>query len=235
MDEFRIGSFKEFHDIVARHHDEWLRWYYRGHTSTAYRLVPKVGRPPFGGRIDDRMMFGRWKRHAIAYVEPGPNQLSEWDWLAIAQHHGLATRLLDWTFNAMAAAFFALVDSSGKVDEGRDSVVYAHYSREDFVDTKKREPDPFALLGIRRVAPGSVVPRIGRQGGIFTLHGPPTEDLENQLPAGDGLQRLVIDRACKKDFAIQLSHFGVNRMSMFPDLDGLSAHLNWSFTYLQYE
>jgi len=234
MDELRVGSFKEFHDLISLHHDEWFRWYYRGHTSTAYKLVPKVGRPPFAGRIDDRMMFARWRRHAVAYVEPGPSQLSEWDWLAIAQHHGLATRLLDWSFNAMTAAFFALIDGSNRVDESRDSAVYAHYSRREFVDTKT-ETDPFALRGIHRVAPGSVVPRIGRQGGIFTLHGPPDQGLEELLPAGDALHCLIIDRACKKGFAIQLSHYGVNRMAMFPDLDGLSEHINWSFTYLSYE
>lgn len=234
MNEARIGSFKEFHDVVSRHHEEWRCWYYRGHVSTAYKLVPKVGRPPFAGKTDDRLMFERWKRHAIAYVQPSPSRLSERDWLAIAQHHGLATRLLDWTFNPMAAVFFSLVDGNGKVDESRDSAVYAHYSRGDFVDMTN-EVDPFAVAGIHRVAPGSVAPRIGRQGGIFTLHGPPDRGLEDHLPTGDALQRLIIERACKKEFAVQLSHYGVNRMSMFPDLDRLSAHVNWSFTYLQYD
>ncbi len=89
-------------------------------------------------------------------------------------------------------------------------------------------------MGIHRVAPSSVTPRIGRQGGIFTVHGPPDEGLEERLPAGDRLEKFVIGGRERRDFAIQLSHYGVNRLSLFPDLDGLSAHINWAFTYLPY-
>ncbi len=220
--------------MVKSHHKEWWRWYYRGHNRSEYRLIPKVGREPFVTKVaNDRVMFAKWKRYAVAYVTAPPRELSEWDWLAIAQHHGLATRLLDWTFNPLAAAFFALVSSSNQVDSTVESVVYAHYSPTEFVDVIRKH-DPFARAGIYRVAPSSVAPRIGRQGGIFTVHGPPTRDLQECLPRRDKLEKIIIEPSCKKEFAIQLSHYGVNRLSMFPDLDGLSAHINWSFTNLPY-
>lgn len=234
MTESRVKSFQEFHEVIQGHNEEWWRWYYRGHSRLEYELRPKVGREPFMTKISsDKVMFEKWKRHAVAYVTAPAQELSEWDWLAIAQHHGLATRLLDWTFNPLAAAFFAIVSSTNEVDCNHDSVVYAHYSRSDFIDTTKKR-NPFRFTGISRVAPSSVAPRIGRQGGIFTVHGPPIHDLQQYLPKDDKLEKIVVDRNCKKDFAIQLSHYGVNRLSLFPDLDGLSAHINWSFTNLPY-
>lgn len=235
MIELTVTSFQEFHNVVKEHNQDWSRWYYRGHSRVEYSLRPKVGREPFATMVSsDKVMFEKWKRHAVAYVTAPARELSEWDWLAIAQHHGLATRLLDWTFNPLAAAFFAIVSSTNEVSTQHESVVYAHYSSSDFVDIREFR-DPFGFSGIRRLAPSSVAPRIGRQGGIFTVHGPPSHDLQQHLTEGDELKKIVIDRSCKKEFAMQLSHYGVNRLSLFPDLDGLSAHINWSFTNLPYQ
>jgi SAM-dependent methyltransferase len=235
MIEKAVGSFAEFYDIVSAHQSEWWCWYYRGHSKLTYRLVPKAGRDVFAANVvGDRNLFETWMRHAVPYLPGRPRDLSEWDMLAIAQHHGLATRLLDWSFNALNAAFFAIVNSDGQIDETHDSAVFAHYSLKAVVGGESMTKSPFEFEGIHRVAPSSVSPRIGRQGGIFTLHGPPSRSLEESMPAGDSLEKIVIKAAAKKAFAIQLSHFGVNRMSLFPDLDGLSCHLNWSFTNLPY-
>src|SRR5262245_8012701 len=125
MNEERVNSFAKFHEVVSRNHAEWHRWYYRGHTSPTYRLVPKAGRKEFA-HLPDKKMFQSWKLHAVAFLTSYPQGLNDWDLLAIAQHHGLATRMLDWTFNAMTAAFFALVTANNKIDENLDSIVFAH-------------------------------------------------------------------------------------------------------------
>jgi hypothetical protein len=234
MTEFQVDSFSAFHDVIRQNHAEWRRWFYRGHASPKYQLLPRAGRPPYSN-IDDQRMLEAWKRHAVAHLGQAPRHLNDWDYLAIAQHHGLATRLLDWTFNALAAAFFGLVKSDGIVDENEDAVVYGHYSKQEPINPVEDIREPFKLPdGVHRLAPSSLVPRISRQGGIFSVHSPRDRRLDQPLPDGDKLLKIVIPAGRRKQFAIELSHYGVNRMSLFPDLDGLSMHINWSFTHLPY-
>lgn len=227
MIDHNIQSLADLHHFVtSSYQGDWSRWYFRGQAKVSHKLVPKAGRPDFLG-LDDRRIFHVWKRHAVSYLPTIPQELSDWDLLAIAQHHGLATRLLDWTFNPLTAAYFAIED----LDE--DGAVYAHYS-ESLAVNPNTYPDPHSVTGIARLMPSSIVPRILRQGGIFTLHGPPETMMDVALPAGDRLERLVIPASAKREIATQLSHYGVNRMSLFPDLDGLSRHINWSFVNLRH-
>ncbi|MBK8099835.1 MAG: FRG domain-containing protein [Planctomycetes bacterium] len=227
-----ITNISQYFRVVEKHHVKWYRWFYRGHSDVAYRLVPKVGRPQYvSKKVDDIRLFAAWKRHAVAFMPPGPRELSDWELLAVAQHHGLATRLLDWTFNSLAALYFA-TGADASIDEKTDGCVIAHYSEKRPLDSPAGSP--FNRKGVCRLRPGSVTPRISRQGGIFTLHGPPDVDLAKVLPRNDHLEKIIVRGKAKRKIAQQLSHWGVNRLALFPDLDGLSTHLNWSFQTLSY-
>lgn len=231
--EKHIRSFTDFHAIIESHNKDWHNWYYRGESCLNHQLVPKVGRPHFVRRgVNDKSIFDTWNRHAVAFLEQPVED--KWDLLAIAQHHGLATRLLDWTFNPMIAAFFAVTfpDNSREIDT--ESIIYAHYSDRPFFDTDQN-PDPFHITDpeaikdhIYRLAPRSVVQRIMRQGGIFTVHYPPASPMDAFLPDGDRLEKIIVDKEYQRKFSVELSHYGINKMSLFPDLDGLSRHVNWS-------
>jgi hypothetical protein len=227
MQETRIESFAAFHEHLSAHSDQKQYWYYRGQSKTTHKLIPKAGRPPYSNEgNNDRSIFNAWKRHAVGYVVLAPE--NDWGWLALAQHHGLATRLLDWTFNPLVAAFFAV---SGNDD--CDAAVYAHFSKRSSVSTSVNTP--FENEGIVRFHPDAVGQRIIQQGGIFTVHNPPTLSIEEGLPNGDQLEKLVIDRSYRKKFAEELSHYGINKLSLFPDLDGLSTHINWVVSNLNYK
>ena len=75
------------------------------------------------------------------YIDSVPT--SAWNWLAIAQHHGLPTRLLDWSRNPLVAAFFAVERAHDD-----DSVVYA-FKYNKHVDTEKRT-EPYSKREVGR-------------------------------------------------------------------------------------
>jgi hypothetical protein len=88
--------------------------------------------------------------------------------------------------------------------------------------------------GVCALYPSGVVPRITRQGGVFSIHSDPKLPLEKSSECLKGLRKLVIAEGYRKTLLAQLAFFGVHAASLFPDLDGLSAHTNWGVESLEY-
>jgi hypothetical protein len=212
MRETRIDSFEELHRALEPQRRGGL-WLYRGQAEADWQLVPQIGRCEEFGR-SERDLFAAWKRGAVQFLEPGPP--SDWDWLAIAQHHGLATRLLDWTINPLVAAFFA----SCHQRQG-EAVVWAFAPNKG---AATEEGGPFEVEGVLLYRPGAHATRIARQGTAFTIHGPPTREVTD---ADGELHRLVIAPDYRPLLLAELSRYGYNHATMFPDLDGLSRFMNW--------
>lgn len=200
-----------------------LGWWYRGHSDKAWRLVPKAGRGPY--LLQERRHLGRfrhWCDQAVAYLPALPP--NEWERLALAQHHGLATCLLDWTTNPLVALFFACSDFPNT-----DAAIYAHMPRL-FVEKDVLELGSIEISGAALFA-RSVTTRILNQRGCFTVHDPPDVPLEcrkSEFLEGDpDLIELTIPAALKPELLLMLDDYGINRVTLFPDLDGLSQHINW--------
>jgi len=164
----KIESFAEFHEAIETFGKRTV--IYRGVRKESYPLIPKVGRNQMLFPMDiwkiEKEAFRLFKERAVPFLDNTP--ANDWDVLAIAQHHGLPTRLLDWTRNPLVAAYFAVENEY----EG-DSIVYA-YERSGFINTTV-EPDPFACNVVARFIPSHITPRIAAQAGLFTIHPKPQE------------------------------------------------------------
>lgn len=76
----------------------------------------------------ERKLLKEFKRRAHFYVTPLPAEGDVLGWLALMQHYGAPTRLLDWTYSFFVAAFFALADArSNPVEQRQPAVVWALY------------------------------------------------------------------------------------------------------------
>lgn len=221
-----VASFAELHQRLS---DFGTGWIFRGHTNHEWELIPKAGRKRYLGTEKD--LFEQWKRRAVEHRD---SDFSDLDWLSIAQHHGLATRLLDWTTNPLNAAFFAVrekMDGPAVVHAG-PAVIHAAKFKEGFEQSAESLPafkEPLEVVdGVAIFRPRGILPRIVRQGGLFTIHGPPNKSLEGF--AQDGfvkMEKILIAESYRPDLLVELARYGISSASLFPDLDGLATYLNW--------
>jgi hypothetical protein len=222
MGEVKIQNFRELHKVFKKYRDDKL-WLFRGHSDPAWKLLPKIGRDLYSG-VDEKMVFNTWKRAAIEYVTTLPG--SDWEWLAIAQHHGLATRLLDWTTNPLNACYFAVRES-----HDTDAILYAGKFKHD-IGNRLCHPMDFERLAIYR--PQRVVPRITRQGGMFTVHPKPTMELTKGIEGVIDLDMILIEKNYRELLLSELSFYGINSATLFPDFDGLAMFINWTIEKKEY-
>ncbi|GGG60540.1 FRG domain-containing protein [Bizionia arctica] len=193
---------------------------FRGQSDKDWLVVPKSGRKGFSDKysnnLSEEQVFKSWKRYAKFHLTKYPE--NNWDWLAIAQHHGLATRLLDWTKNPLVGAYFACYENFKN-----DGVIY-YYVLEDIVDFNEKETDPFKMKGFNVFFPSGFASRIINQRGLFTITDKPKMDLKKQLKTK--LKEIIIPKAIKEEILQSLDFYGINKMSLFNDLDSLSNYLN---------
>jgi hypothetical protein len=159
-----------------------------------------------------------WKRRAVEFLDVRP--ADDWEWLALAQHHGLPTRLLDWSYNPMVAAFFAAID-----EVAADGAIHCLLPYWAIIPD---EAKPGTHSNVARYKPHVIASRIARQSGLFTAHPNPKIPLSESLDKRDIYEVHTISSTYKRQLQFELSHYGINRLTLMGDLDGLAAHMRWT-------
>lgn len=239
----------------------------RGQAWVEWKLEPRIGRPPvFWGRnaapgkqkmLDREGQFlDRFRRYAHAFFG---RELTRWENITLAQHHGLPTRLLDWTSNPLVALYFAAEDKVAE-PEARDGAVYwlrtllsgvdYHLNVYDDRDPDDRQesdsmggsqnairkpkrphfPDPGQVKGVKIVYPMTSTERLVAQSGVFTIQDP-SRSLEEQRETPrsvseldvDDIHKWLVPQRAKVGILRQLERIGINRRTLYPDLDGVAA------------
>lgn len=163
---FAVSSVTEFVDLATWFDDAVI---FRGQTtSEEWPLVPSVGRnvrkSDFFRR--ERQILDEFKRESIPYLDFLPQ--NDWQWLAVAQHNRLPTRLLDWTRNPLAALWFAVKDSAMGEQPG---VVWVFYDKgTNAVHNTDGRKSPFMIDKTYTYFAEHVFAFIQAQSGVFTVH-----------------------------------------------------------------
>lgn len=217
MKEIEIKSIEDFHKRIEKYRKtSWFK--FRGQSDVDWDLIPKAGRKPYTN-VSDLSLFIHWKRRAISHLKKENN--SEWELLAIAQHTGLPTRLLDWTHNPLVATFFATSENYEK-----DGAVFIYNPNSVIPHDLVLPFDIEANKKVEFHQPSSSSSRIINQLGYFSIHSNPKMPLNDKTKDGI-LEKLIIKKELKKELIYMLNQYGINYLTLFPDLEGLSKHLGW--------
>ena len=215
MEEIIIESFSELDEAIDGINKSALC---RGISNVDHELRPSLFRHKVLSDIDIREKNLMWifKTSAKAILQRMPE--NELEWLVVAQHHGLPTRLLDWSLSPLVACFFA-VQSLSKAD----GAIYI-FDRQNF----KREEDVNLddLDKIVAFFPSHASPRVTAQSGMFTVH--PNNEINLE---GDDLLKLIIPAKHKRKLMDRLVKYGIHHGTVFPDLDGLSNYIKYQNSY----
>lgn len=217
-----------------------LLWVFRGHSIFDWELLPSCGRaphysssePPRPHEIRSRYnpppdlgRFNHWRKLASAYRESLPQ--NDFECLALAQHYGLPTRLLDFSDNILVALYFACESNFDS-----DAALFA-YMPQLFIDIEDCNFYDIPESGLLKVRPFDQ--RFLQQGAQFMFFKDPAIPLKNQeLPVemsellevsgipNASLIKFKIPKESKVHHLSALKRIGISRRSLFPDLEGLS-------------
>jgi hypothetical protein len=229
-------------DAARALNSESLLW--RGHAEEDWTLRPAVFRETKAMselRSEERSRLWYFMMQGSPRITNAPLISDHLTWLYLAQHYGLPTRLLDWTWNALVALFFAV-----ELHPEKDGCLWAldttrlHHAQNLSVSLFPPTDEPFA--GMVEAAFADPKPsddalpialatsakqadlRMLVQDAAFTIHSNQTDlrEVSSDMPS---MRRFVIPANSKMSIKYYLEQLGIHQASIYPDLAHLAAHL----------
>ncbi len=261
--EFTVQSWEEIMELlykdsrtlksIGRFRSDYV---YRGLSDKNYDL--KTGLMRLGGSywiLEQHLI-----RNFIKYAGVNPKEHSIWTWLSIARHHGLPTRLLDWTYSPLIAMHFA---TSNMEQYDKDGVIWCvdYIKLHEFLPSRFKEiletenADIFTTEMLSEISqtiedfphegesnfalffePPSMDQRIVNQFALHSVTSRATIKMEDILSKHPELyKKVIIPKEIKWEIRDKLDQSNIHERVLFPGLDGLSMWLTRYYSCKNYD
>lgn len=226
-----VRSVADLVSVAAGGQASGRRWF-RGQADSAWGLTPAVARNA-GHLRDETNMLKHFMRDGVnrSSLRPG----NSWEWLALAQHYGIPTRLLDWTEHPLVALYFACEASSNDPVDGRlfeldpEALNIANYpdspgvlvlGQDALLDAYLPGQQSGPKVGPLAVTSMRYFDRVIAQVGTFTVC-QSGEDLDGT----DSVRSWVVPATAKAKILAELADLNVTASTVYPDLSHLAEHI----------
>jgi hypothetical protein len=244
---FRLDSWDAFLQLITN--PPYSNWAFRGERderwplqSSLSRYFQNFGVHPRAWANQEGRILRIFKRKAHQFLEKPPDPDDDFQWLALMQHHGAPTRLIDFTWSPYVAAFFALERSladgvvwamnPARIDSGRapkpvrmDPRVRGNFDRY-FVKGNHR----FIWMG----EPHTMNSRLIAQSGTFAVPGVldrPVDEIVSVPDQDNVLAKVILAHSVRPVGMRELYRMNITHATLFPDLDGLAKSLGYELEF----
>lgn len=251
--EQTITSWSQFDAIVKK--STYRKMVYRGHSDANWKLesslhrayqnvqeIIQLGRGT-GKRLDpyihEEIMMDRFKSNAHLFLTHLPQESDDFSWLALMQHYGAPTRLLDFTFSPYIAAFFCLETGNGdaaiySLQHGSlkvaDKELFEQDLAEIYQDIMKTKSDGSDAL-IYSFEPKFSNQRLMMQQGVFLvpncLEISHEELLENYSLTDQEIVKYIIPAKLRMTGIKHLHKMNITANIIYPGLEGFCKSMTF--------
>lgn len=226
--EIKITSLSEYiqkiQEIKEKYNQKNYDLLFRGQ-ETDFKLIPKIQR--LTSKISDlhkceKLITKEFKRN-LENIDWAENK--EWRLFTLAQHYGLPTRFLDWSYSALSALWFSVKKAHKNT---KNTFVYVMTTENISVwNDWENFKSPFDIDKILIYRPDAITERIKAQNSVFTVHPIQLKNIYIQENSDYKIFKFFINNPY--EIKKQLDDCGINEYSIFPDLTGLCSYLQWRY------
>jgi hypothetical protein len=244
---FRLTSWDAFLKLVI--HPPYSNWAFRGERDERWPLYSSLSRylQNFGVHKkawpdQEARVLRIFKRKAHQFLERPPEWDDDFQWLALMQHHGAPTRLIDFTWSPYVAAFFALertvtdgvvwAMNPARIDSSRAAKPTRMDPRVsgNFAKYYVKGDQHFIWMG----EPHVMNQRLIAQSGTFAVPSVldvPLEEILSHRDQENILAKFVLTNPVREVGMRELYRMNITFATLFPDLDGLARSMGYELEF----
>lgn len=255
MPEYRELHFKEweaFREVIAG--DDYKGWAFRGQADAEWSLYSSLSRYLITYKIhpnawpqQESRILRIFKRKAHLLMNNLPHEDDSFEWLALMQHHGAPTRLLDFTWSPFVATFFAIERATkdvavwGLFPSGLSNLPIRTLRASQRAE--KDEIAPWVEGGYEKYflpnenelvvagEPYRMNQRLVAQSGTFVMPGVLDKPIE-ELAKPEAVVKFVLEtESVRKRAMVELYHMNMSNATLFPGLDGLARSVAYELEF----